>query len=71
MCIRDRSKRFTLDVDCGMMIWGGSPSLVTHDGTNLTKDVVNIKGKPGDYVDLMTTFKVYPVVSVRFAYKLL
>ena len=66
-----KSKRFTLDVDCGMMIWGGSPSLVTHDGTNLTKDVVNIKGKPGDYVDLMTTFKVYPVVSVRFAYKLL
>ncbi len=66
----DKAKRFNLDVDFGMMIWGGSPKLITHDGTDLTNQVKNIKGKPGDYVDLMKSFKVYPVVSVRFSYKL-
>lgn len=66
----DKSKRWKIDVDCGVMIWGGSPKLITHDGTNLTDDVRNIKGKPGDYVDLMKAFKVYPVVSVRFAYNI-
>lgn len=64
------NQRWKIDVDCGVMIWGGSPKLITHDGTDLTHDVTNIKGKPGDYVDLMKSFKVYPVVSVRFAYTL-
>lgn len=65
----DAARRWMIDVDCGAMFWGGAPNLVTHDGTNLTRDVVDIKGKPGDYVDIMKTFKVYPVVSVRIAYK--
>jgi chromosome segregation ATPase len=29
-------------------------------------DVENIKGKPGDYVDLIKGLKVYPSISVRF-----
>jgi len=52
--------------DAGMMFWGGTPSLVTHDGTNLTKDVENISGKVGDWVDFVGGIKVYPVLSVRF-----
>ncbi len=52
--------------DAGMMFWGGTPSLVTHDGTNLTKDVENISGKVGDWVDFLGGIKVYPVLQVRF-----
>ena len=52
--------------DCGAMFWGGTPDLFTHDGTNLTKDVENISGKAGDWVDLLGGIKVYPVLSVRF-----
>lgn len=66
----DKAKRFKIDVDCGMLMWGGSPTLITHDGVDLTTQVKDIKGKPGDYVKLMKSFKVYPVVSVRFAYKI-
>ena len=51
--------------DAGLMFWG-KPDLYTHDGTNLTKDVENIKGKVGDYVDLIGGLKVYPSISVRF-----
>lgn len=64
----DKAGKWKLDVDCGAMMWGGAPSLIVHDGTNLTKDVVNIKGKPGDYVSLMKTFKVYPVLNVSVSY---
>ncbi len=51
--------------DAGVMFWG-KPDLYTHDGTNLTKDVENIGGKVGDYVDLFKGLVVYPSVSVRF-----
>ena len=51
--------------DAGVMFWG-KPDLYTHDGTNLTKDVENITGKVGDYVDFFKGLSVYPTVSVRF-----
>ena len=51
--------------DAGLLFWG-KPDLYTHDGTNLTKDVENIKGKVGDYVDLFKGLVVYPSISVRF-----
>ena len=51
--------------DAGLMFWG-KPDLYTHDGTNLTKDVENVKGKVGDYVDLIGGLTVYPTISVRF-----
>lgn len=52
--------------DAGAMFWGGTPDLITHDGTNLTKDVENISGKVGDWVDFIGGVKVFPVLSVRF-----
>lgn len=52
--------------DLGAMFWGGTPDLYVHDGINLTKDVENIGGQVGDYVDLFKVFKVYPVLQVRF-----
>jgi len=51
--------------DCGAMFWGGTPDLIVHDGMNLTKDVENISGQVGTYVDLFKAFKVYPVLSFR------
>lgn len=54
-----------LSFDCGVMFWGGTPDLYVHDGMNLTKDVENITGQVGTYVDLLKAFKVYPVLSFR------
>ena len=62
------SDKFHIAVDLGAMFWGGSPSIVTHEGVNLTKDVSNISGKVGDYVSLAKTFKVFPVLDVRLIY---
>ena len=60
------SDKYRVAVDCGLLFWGGTPSIITHDGTDLAKNVENISGKVGDYVDILKRFKVYPVVSIRF-----
>lgn len=61
---------YTISFDCGLLFWGGTPSIITHDGTDLAKDVENVRGKVGRYVDIVKGFKVFPVVELRIARKL-
>lgn len=51
--------------DAGLMFWGGTPSIITHEGVNLSKDVEDIHGKVGSYVDLVKGFSVFPVLNLR------
>ena len=51
----------------GVMIWGGTPLQQTHDGTDLSTEVCNIKGTMGHSIALVEALKIYPVLSVRFA----
>lgn len=62
------SDKFHVAVDLGAMFWGGSPRIITHEGVDLSKGVSNISGKVGDYVSLAKSFKVFPVLDVRFVY---
>ncbi len=57
--------KYKIGFDAGVMFWGGTPSIITHDGTDLVNDVEDIKGKVGDYVDLVKKFKAYPVLNLR------
>ena len=57
--------RYHIGFDAGIMMWGGTPCVITHDGTDLTHDVTNVPGKVGDYVSIVKAFKVYPVISLR------
>ena len=52
------------------MFWGGTPDIITHDGTHLSKDVINIGGKVGDYVDLIKGVKAFPVLNLRITRRL-
>ena len=56
-----------LSFDAGVMFWGGTPSMLTHDGTNLTKDVDGVTGKLGRYVDAAKFFKVFPLLEIRIS----
>ena len=56
---------YHIGFDAGVMIWGGTPSIMTHEGINLAKDVEGIGGKVGSYVDLVKAFKVFPVINLR------
>lgn len=57
--------RYKISFDCGAMFWGGTPSILTHDGTDLAKDVEGVKWKVGDYVRLIKGVKAFPVLTVR------
>ncbi len=59
--------KYAVSMDCGLMFWGGTPQVITHDGTDLTNEVNNVYGKVGDYVDLIKTFTLYPVLNLRIS----
>lgn len=67
--IAKNNDNIRIEVDCGAMFWGGTPKIVTHDGTNLSKDINNIRGKVGDYVSFIKTLKVYPVVNLKVSFR--
>jgi hypothetical protein len=54
-----------LSIDAGAMFWGGTPSMYTPDGFNLTKDITDIPGKKGDKIKLVKKLKIYPMIGVR------
>ena len=62
--------RVSIGFDAGVMLWGGTPTLTTHDGTDLIHDVENIPGKVGDYVNAIEKLKVFPLLTLRIAYKI-
>lgn len=62
--------RLRIGFDAGIMFWGGTPALKTHDGTDLINDVEKISGKVGRYVSRIEKFKVFPLLSLRVSYSL-
>ena len=56
--------------DCGAMFWGGVPEIIMHDGTDLVNDVQNVRGKVGDYVDIIKKIKFFPVLNLRITKRL-
>lgn len=65
-----KDKKYNYSFDCGLLFWGGTPKIITHDGTDIANDVKNIDGKVGDYVKLIKAFKVYPAINFRLTRKL-
>ena len=63
-----KDKRWNIGVDLGAMFWGGAPTVMAHDGVNMSKDLVNIRGSVGDYMELMSHLKVYPTFEFRIGY---
>jgi hypothetical protein len=60
------NKKYNFSFDCGVMFWGGTPQITTHDGTNLA-DLASVKGKVGEYVDIIKVFKVFPVINLKIS----
>lgn len=66
----DRARRLSLGFEAGVLFWGGAPEIILHDGVNMNKDLENVRGKVGDYLDFMKALPVYPVVSFKLSYNL-
>lgn len=65
-----KDKKTCISFDAGIMFWGGTPNIITHDGTDLINDVERLEGQVGDYVDKIKIFKVFPVISLRLTQRL-
>jgi hypothetical protein len=59
-----------MEFDAGMLFWGGSPRIMAHDGTDLARDVRDVGGKVGRYVNFMKAIKVYPVLNLRIFFRM-
>lgn len=63
----DKNQRWKVGVDAGVMFWGGTPKVVTHDGT-LLNDLDHMRGDVQHYMDLMKAFPVWPTLNCRISY---
>ena len=59
-----------ISFDAGVMFWGGSPKLVTHDGVDLVHDLPKIRGSVGRTVDFAKMFTVFPVINLRLTQRI-
>ncbi len=62
--------RFRFSVDCGIMFWGGTPKVYTHDGTDIVSELENITSQVDKYVDKIKPLKVYPMLNLSISYRL-
>ncbi len=60
--------KWQVSFDAGVQFWGGVPKVTTHDGTVLN-DLDNLRGKVGDYMNLMKFIPVFPTIDFRISYR--
>ena len=59
--------KWKMGFDCGALFWGGTPSVKTHDGTDLINDLTNVRHSLKRYIDLAKRLKVFPVVNFKIS----
>lgn len=62
-----RDGRWKIGFDLGAQFWGGAPKVVIHDGT-VMNDLINVRGKVGDYLSLIKGLPVYPTANFKISY---
>ena len=60
-----RDKRSFFSVDAGILCWG-TLKMITHDGTDLIKEIDVTNPMVKRYTDAANHLKVYPSVNIRF-----
>lgn len=66
----DSYKRTMLSVDCGVMFWGGRPSIITHDGIDLVRDLYDLNSSVNKYVKIVKALPVYPVIELKISQRI-
>lgn len=64
----DKNRRLYLGFEVGASFWGGAPDVILADGVNMTRELKNVRGRVGDYLDLVKALKVLPVLSFKISY---
>ena len=67
--IDKKNDRLRFSADCGIMFWGGTPKVYTHDGTEIM-GLDNVIGQVRRYTDIVNYFKVFPLLNLSISYRL-
>ncbi len=62
--------RYTVSFDCGILMWGGTPSVVTHEGVDIVHDLEKVNGQLRSYVNIVKKLPVYPLIKITVSRKL-
>lgn len=62
--------RLMFSANLGVLFWGGSPEVYTHDGTEIVNGLTDVKGQVGRYTDLIRGLKVFPVLNASISYRI-
>lgn len=68
--IDKKNDRLKFSFDCGIMFWGGTPRIYTHDGTEIVYDLTNLNHQIDHYVKLIRPFKVFPLLNLSLSYRI-
>lgn len=68
--IDKRNDRLKFSANLGVMFWGGTPKVYTHDGTEIVSGLDNIIGQVGKYTDIVRHVKAFPILNISISYTL-
>ena len=68
--IDKKNDRLHFAADAGVLFWGGTPKVYTHDGTEIVQGLDNVIGQVGRYTKLVKPMKVFPVLNLSVSYRL-
>lgn len=69
----DKAQRWNIGVEAGVWFWGGVPDVINHDykqdiDIDMTKDLKNVRGRVGTYINIMKCLPVFPVIDLKISY---
>ena len=67
--IDKKNDRLKFAIDCGVLFWGGTPRVYTHDETEITT-LVNLNSQIDNYVRISNKFKVFPLLNLSISYRI-
>lgn len=68
--IDKKNDRLNFAVDAGVLFWGGTPKVITHEGVEIVNGLDNVIGQVGRYTKLVKPLKVFPVLNLSVSYRL-
>lgn len=58
---------YSIAFDCGLLFWGGTPKVITHEGVDIAHGMKNLNKQIDRYVTLTNHFPVYPLIKLTLS----
>lgn len=63
-------EKFGFAIDAGILFWGGTPKVYTHEGIEIVNGLDNVIGQVKKYTKVVKPLKVFPVLNLSLIYRL-